>query len=345
MREIDPDCPNFLDKKMHEFKELHSILDNMARRLRQDGVGAEVKHATLITPEEERMLWEQGVLGTDCPKSLLRAVFYLNGVNLCLRGGGEHRNLKLSQFQRLEDPDRYIYTENGSKNHSGSFIGASVQNKQVPIYSTYGTVGKRCHVYILDLYISKMPEKAKQSDWFYLRAVSAKSLGSWYFASPIGEHTLGCMVKDIFNEIGIGDKTNHSLRATGASILFQSNVPEKIIQERTGHRSLKALRLYERTTAKQNQQVAKVLATRSTSSPSTWERNLSTVQNANDQGATAALHPFQPPGIPLFASAQNCTINVNYGPSHISVAQDNRKFDDVDFPEQVEKELACIEYC
>ena len=93
------------------------------------------------------MLWEQVVLGTDCPKSLLRAVFYLNSVNLCLRGGGEHRNL---QFQRLEDPDRYIYTENGSKNHSGSFIGASVQNKQVPIYSTYGTVGKRCHA--LDLY-------------------------------------------------------------------------------------------------------------------------------------------------------------------------------------------------
>ena len=77
----------------------------------------------------------------------------------------------------------------------------------------------------------------------------------------------------------------------------------------------------------------------------TWERNPSTVHNANDQGATAALHPFQLHAIPLFASAQNCTININYGPSHINDAQDNRKFEDVDFPEQVEKELACIEYC
>lgn len=98
MREIDPDCPNFLDKKTHEFKELHLLLDNMARHLWQEGVDAEVKHATLITPEEEQMLWEQGVLGTDCPKSLPHAVFYLNGVNLCLRGGSERRNLKLSQF-------------------------------------------------------------------------------------------------------------------------------------------------------------------------------------------------------------------------------------------------------
>ena len=66
---------------------------------------------------------------------------------------------------------------------------------------------------------------------------------------------LGSMVKDMFNEIGIGAKTNRSLRATGASIPFQSSVPEKIVQECTGHRSLTALRLYERTTAKPNQQV------------------------------------------------------------------------------------------
>ena len=88
-------------------------------------------------------------------------------------------------------------------------------------------------------------------------------------------------------------------------------------------------------------EVADVLATRSTSSPSTWEKNPSTVQNTNDLGGTAALHPFHPHDIPLFASAQNCTININYGPSHINVAQDNRRFDGVDFPEQ--RELACIE--
>ena len=38
-------------------------------------------------------------------------------------------------------------------------------------------------------------------------------------------------------------KTNHSLRATAASELFCANVPEKLIQERTGHKSLQALRI------------------------------------------------------------------------------------------------------
>ena len=36
------------------------------------------------------------------------------------------------------------------------------------------------------------------------------------------------------------DRDLASLHATGASALFEANVPEKIIQERTGHRSLKA---------------------------------------------------------------------------------------------------------
>ena len=113
---------------------------------------------------------------------MLRAVLYLNGVNLCLRGKSEHRHLKLSQFQRLSDPDRYIYVENGSKNLSER----SVHNKLVPIYSTYDTVGELCHVHILDLYIDKMPEKAQQNDWFYLRPLSGTpGSGVWYFASQL----------------------------------------------------------------------------------------------------------------------------------------------------------------
>ena len=65
---------------------------------------------------------------------------------------------------------------------------------------------------------------------------------------------LASMLKDMGCEAKIGgQKTNHSLRATGVSELFEAGVPEKIIKERTGHRSLEALRLYERTTSNQHQ--------------------------------------------------------------------------------------------
>ena len=56
------------------------------------------------------------------------------------------------------------------------------------------------------------------------------------------------MIKNMCRDAGIsGKKTNHSLRATGTTEMFQAQVPEKIIQERTGHRSVAALRTYERT--------------------------------------------------------------------------------------------------
>lgn len=51
----------------------------------------------------------------------------------------------------------------------------------------------------------------------------------------------------------------YTIRATGASMMFQAGVPEKIVQERTGHRSLEALRMYERTTTTQHMEVSRVL--------------------------------------------------------------------------------------
>ena len=104
-----------------------------------------------------------------------------------------------------------------------------------------------------------MPQKAKEMDYFYLRQLDSKpqdSSAPWYYVSLVGEHKLGRMVKETFSEIGITGKTNHSLSA-----LFEANIPEKIIQERTGHRSVKALRMYERTTEHQfPEEVEKELA-------------------------------------------------------------------------------------
>ena len=56
------------------------------------------------------------------------------------------------------------------------------------------------------------------------------------------------MMKEMCSQAGLSTEfTNYSLRAYGATSLFQAKVPEKLIQQRTGHKSPKALRQYERT--------------------------------------------------------------------------------------------------
>ena len=56
-------------------------------------------------------------------------------------------------------------------------------------------------------------------------------------------------------------KTNNSLHVTGVTQLYEMGAPEKLIQERTSHRSLEALRAYERTCFYQHQVVSKLLLT------------------------------------------------------------------------------------
>ena len=153
-------------------------------------------------------------------------MFYLNGKHFCLRGRQEHRNLRLSQLKRYHNPDRYVYTENAS-NRSGGLRQLRVENKVVPVFAT-PTAGNRCHVRILDLYMSKLPLVAKVKDFFYWRphlTLPKDPAAPWFTASPLGKNTLGDMVKEICKDAGIeGKKTNHSLRATGASELFAAGV-------------------------------------------------------------------------------------------------------------------------
>ena len=140
--------PKFLDRQNQQFRPIHGACDSVYHSLHCSGVGASIRHTAIISEDEEKKLWEYGILGLDNPKSLQRAVFY------------------------------------------------------------------------------------------FIR--EAQILG----------------------------KTNHSLRATGATTLFQKLVPEKVIQKVTGHRSLEALRTYENISTDQHKEVSKALMSNLKSSQS-----------------------------------------------------------------------------
>ena len=225
MRDINEEAPNFVDKKDHRFSVLHKTLDSVFRELRTANVGTTIRNAEPFSAAEEEKLWSTGVLGTDTPKALLNAVFYLNGKNL--RGGEEHCRLTLSQVVRHHKPEYYLYTETGSKNRQGTYMQKHIPNKQVPIYAC-PAAGKRCHVYILDMYYANLPDDAFAKDVFYFKP-SASTSKSWFLNIPVGRNVLNTMVKRMCGEAGVeGNKTNHSLHATGATTLFRASVPEKL---------------------------------------------------------------------------------------------------------------------
>ena len=280
MRGLHGDTPDFLSKKDWRFRELRGTMEAVYSDLRKKGIGAEVKHTPVITKEEEDRLWAAKELGTHTPKQLLQAVFFYVGKVFCLRGGVEQRGLKISQFQRRYGPDHYVYVENGSKNNSGANL--KVQNKVVPVYVNPDNPS-RCVVALLDKYLSKLPPTAYEKDIFYMRPKPLTPVDAdspWYEGIPIGKETLRTMLAKMCERAGVERKSNHSLRATGAMEMFTANVPEKLIQSRTGHRSLDALRLYERPSHEQQQAVSKILTSAQTQRPKSLGEELANVRSS-----------------------------------------------------------------
>ena len=73
----------------------------------------------------------------------------------------------------------------------------------------------------------------------------------------VHKNKLQQIVKQMFPDANIeGNFTNHSLRATCATQLFDSRVSEALVQKQTEHKSIESLSLYEPVTNKQRKVVS-----------------------------------------------------------------------------------------
>lgn len=137
----------------------------------------------------------------------------------------------------------------------------------------------------------------------------------WYSNRPLGYHTLSNMVARLCKAAGIhGFKTNHSLRAIAATLLYESGVDEQLVMERTGHGSLDGVRSYKRTTDMQREALSDILnckrprleyptSSSAGSSHNTLQLDVTTNMLGNTDNSTAGLFHF--------TSCSNITININ----------------------------------
>ena len=177
-----------------------------------------------------------------------------------LRGVQEHHDLQLQQLSRhppatsvYSDAVYYQYTEFISKNNQHRFKDVNASNKSCCVYAQPGS--ERCVVRLIDFYISKLPENPPA---FYLRPLDKVASGNkpWYCKSRVGVNKLKTFLPEISAESGLQvHYTNHSQRATAVTRMYNTGVPENLIAEKSGHRSLKALRAYE-TTSKYQEKLA-----------------------------------------------------------------------------------------
>lgn len=147
------------------------------------------------------------------------------------------------------------YIESSSKSNSGGIKSVNYKPKEVLAFKNI-IHPERCIISLFQLYTSHRPPCVER---FYLTALKQNDAVVWYSVQPMGINTIKKVVSNMCKEGGFaGYYTNHSLRATSATRLFQNGVEEQLVAQITGHRSL-AVRSYKRPSMQQLNDLSNVI--------------------------------------------------------------------------------------
>ena len=165
-----------------------------------------------------------------------------------------------SQLRHMEVEGRRVlrYSQDTAKNHQGGLKDYGKARKVVDAYENLSNPD-RCPVRIYEEYLRLCPQPLDSLKAFYLRPLSKPTQDVWFSHSPVGRHTLADTVASICREGGLsGYRTNHSLRSSAATRLYDAEVDEQLIQEITGHRS-NDVRGYKRTSEAKKQKISAII--------------------------------------------------------------------------------------
>jgi len=71
----------------------------------------------------------------------------------------------------------------------------------------------------------------------------------WFTLTPVGKNCLNTFLKEMW--VAAGLSKYHNLQAYGTTAMLRVGIPEKLIQQHTGHGSIDTLQKYERTSESQ----------------------------------------------------------------------------------------------
>ena len=118
--------------------------------------------SSVITLGQEDVMFQKGILGDDCPLTLLKTVIYMLGLHLALQDGVEHTRLHRPGFdcQIAVEKDekgrmRLCYCEDPVHKTNQGGLNSKRNDKVVYVYEASNPA--RCPIRIFRKYVSLLP--------------------------------------------------------------------------------------------------------------------------------------------------------------------------------------------
>lgn len=244
------------------YPKVRNTLNCIMAEQAEKGLGVQ-KERDYVTEEQEEVLWEKGLLGTENPDQLRLTLFFLLGKHFGLGGGSEHRDLihyprTQIKFEEVNGKRVLVYREFKSRTNQGGLCSQNVKKPRVVFAFENKLHPEQCVQEVYSKYSKLTPIATENCTAFYLCTSAAWNNGSklWFTRQPVGRNYLSNYLKNIMEAGGfIGNFTNHSLRAMTASRLFVNDCPDQLIAEQTGHSST-AIRRYKKASVAQKENVS-----------------------------------------------------------------------------------------
>lgn len=251
---------NFLKEEHIRFFYLRRCIDRRMQEVTEEGVHLQKRQADPIDSDDEDLLWSSKAFNVKTSEGLLSAVYFYTCKVFGLRSRDEHRNLTMDQFIFGEDSKGpYVnFIGKTDKTNKGGLRHRQVSEKNIVHYDSDSSVAT---YKLLKLYFERLHACGIIDGPFYRRPLVEHCNRPRYGVSPIGVHSISKLLPAAAKKAKIPNSKNitgHSGKVSCATTLYRKNFDEKLIRERTGHRS-NALENYKRTSSEQKKEVSKHL--------------------------------------------------------------------------------------
>ncbi|CAG2198541.1 KCTD1_15 [Mytilus edulis] len=253
--------PPFLKKfdliKNTEFTDANECFKTAKAEIKSVGKG-DIVHYPEIESEDLTKLYNSIYLDPSTPFGLANRVQMNIRLYFCRRANENMESMTKETFvvkTYANTGRKYILkkvdemTKNQRESDHEKVSGHMPEDPEMPEY---------CPVKNFETYLSKLHPDSDRL-WQYPKESFNSSDECWFTKRPIGKDTLSSFLSTLSNKVGLSTTyTNHSIRATGATILGR-NCSMAQIMSVTGHKSASSVAVYQRVSNREKQVMGEII--------------------------------------------------------------------------------------